>query len=309
MVSKILNKIFERTSLVQQLRTELSKYKTSHPPGHFYSPIVDVNEVSDKKSEIFNKKYNFEEVHISSNHDENFINFLNKYYYDFNFSEFQNNENRFYYNNEYFGFPDGFLLFSVICENKPKKIIEIGSGFSSALMLDINSMKQDNSVKMIFIEPFPDRLNKLLRQSDYRTVKILESKVQNLDLDYFKDLEEGDILFIDSSHVCKTGSDVNYIIFDILPNLKKGVLIHFHDIFFPFEYPEEWVLNTSKSPYFKGFGWNEAYILRAFLSYNSFFEIIFFNSYFQNKFRLQYKDKFPLFFKSNGGSIWIKKTS
>jgi hypothetical protein len=86
----------------------------------------------------------------------------------------------------------------------------------------------------------------------------------------------------------------------MLPKLAKGVHIHFHDIFYPFEYPEEWLLG--------GRAWNEQYILRAFLEYNNKFKIVLFNTYLETIFREDLKKRFPLIFKNTGGSIWIKKT-
>ena len=109
-----------------------------------------------------------------------------------------------------------------------------------------------------------------------------------------------DILFIDSSHVTITGSDVNYLMFKILPLVNAGVHIHFHDIFYPFEYPPEFA--------FEGRAWNEAYLLRAFLSYNRAFEIRFFTTYLITYFRERFETEFPLFLHCTGGSIWLRKT-
>src|SRR5690606_22964232 len=115
---------------------------------------------------------------------------------------------------------------------------------------------------------------------------------------FFDRLEADDILFIDSTHVAKTGSDVNYILFEILPRLKSGVLIHFHDVFYPFEYPRDWV--------FAGRNWNEDYLLRAFLMYNPAFEIILFSHYLHK----HHPDAFaaiPLCYNNRGGNLWIVK--
>src|SRR5690606_33895195 len=101
-----------------------------------------------------------------------------------------------------------------------------------------------------------------------------------------------DILFVDSSHVLKTGSDVNHLLFQILPILKKGVLVHFHDIFYPFEYPKEWILS--------GRSWNEIYALRAFLTYNSNFKILLFSHFIHKKHSLAF-GKMPLAYKNWGG--------
>ena len=128
--------------------------------------------------------------------------------------------------------------------------------------------------------------------------KIIEKKVQEVALDFFRELEKGDILFIDSSHVSKCGSDLNYLLFNVLPILNKGVFIHFHDIFFPFEYPKEWVIG--------GRNWNENYLIRAFLMNNKNYEICLFSHYLH----IHHPDIFqnmPLAKKDFGGSLWLEK--
>ena len=87
----------------------------------------------------------------------------------------------------------------------------------------------------------------------------------------FRELHAGDVLFVDSTHVAKVGSDVNHIFFEILPILQPGVVVHFHDIMYPFEYEPKWI--------YTGVAWNEAYMLRAFLMFNPTFKILLFNSF------------------------------
>jgi len=113
-------------------------------------------------------------------------------------------------------------------------------------------------------------------------------------------LKEDDILFIDSSHVSKIGSDLNYIFFEILPHLNSGVLIHFHDIFYPFEYPKKWILERNMV-------FNENYILRAFLEYNSAFNILIFNDFLQYYYKDWFSENMPLCLKNQGQSIWLRK--
>jgi len=115
----------------------------------------------------------------------------------------------------------------------------------------------------------------------------------------FAGLSSGDVLFVDSSHVSKVGSDVNHIFFHILPMLNPGVRVHFHDIFYPFEYPEEWI--------FAGRSWTEAYILRAFLQYNGSFEVELFPNYLMRFHEEFFKKAMPLCRKDPGGSIWLRK--
>ena len=112
-------------------------------------------------------------------------------------------------------------------------------------------------------------------------------------------LDENDFLFVDSSHVLKVGSDVGYIIFQILPRLKKGVIVHFHDVPWPFEYPKEWLG--------RGIIWNEAYFLRSFLQYNRAFPILYFNAYIHQFHREVLGQMMPLCLRNPGGGLWLKK--
>ena len=115
----------------------------------------------------------------------------------------------------------------------------------------------------------------------------------------FAGLQSGDILFINTSHVSKIGSDVNFIFFEILPLLQPGVVVHFHDIFYPFGYPSEW--------FGKGMFWNEAYLLRAFLSFNPSFEILLFNSYLNHCASARLKSRCPRIWEDKGASLWLRR--
>ena len=134
---------------------------------------------------------------------------------------------------------------------------------------------------------------------DETTVTIIEKKVQDIPLQTFSGLDRGDLLFIDSSHVVKCGSDVQFLIFEVLPRLKPGVFVHFHDIFHSFEYPGEWLSH--------GIYWNEAYFLRAFLAYNTEWEIYFFNSYVGDLFHDFLAAEMPLCLKNFGGSLYLRR--
>jgi hypothetical protein len=139
------------------------------------------------------------------------------------------------------------------------------------------------------------------RDADRKQNDIIVDAVQNVPLERFAALEAGDILFVDSSHVAKTGSDVVHLFGQVLPRLAKGVRVHFHDIFWPFEYPEEWIR--------EGRAWNEAYLLRAFLQFNSAFRIVLFNSYLGLHHRDLVERHLPLFLQNTGGSLWLEKTA
>jgi hypothetical protein len=266
-------------------------------PGHFYSPIVSINLVQKRESIIWQPFNNsVPEIDLASENQIKLLESFSEFYKDLAFAH-EKDVNRYYFDNDFFGYTDAVMLFSVIRFFKPKKIFEAGSGFSSALMLDIRE-KFSLNMELNFIEPYPKRLNSLLKKTDYQNINIYQIAIQNFEMNKFEDLESGDIFFVDSTHVSKTGSDVNHILFNILPKLKKGVIIHFHDIFYPFEYPKSWV--------FQGRSWNENYILRAFLMNNKNYEILIFADYL-HKVHPEAFEKMPLCYKNKGGSLWIRK--
>jgi hypothetical protein len=154
------------------------------------------------------------------------------------------------------------------------------------------------AINTTFIEPYPDLLMSLLKDKDHARIRVISKRLQDVSLNEFAKLQKNDMLFIDSTHVAKLGSDVNYIFFDILPSLNPGVYVHIHDIMFPFEYPKQWIDEKR--------AWNEAYMLRTFLEYNSRFEIIFMNSFLQRFHKGFFQKRMPLCLKNPGGSIWIK---
>lgn len=206
----------------------------------------------------------------------------------------ENSKYRYYYSNIWFGKNSADALYYFIRILRPNNIIEIGSGYSTAAMLDINEYYLDNKVKLTSIEPRAERLKALLKPTD--NLNICEKNLQEIPVSFFESLEKNDILFVDSSHVSRINSDVNYLFFEVFPRLKKGVYIHFHDIFYPFIYPEKWV--------YEGRAYNEAYLLRAFLMNNDDYSIQFLGSMPDYK----YGDGIVEKLKGCGaGSIWIKK--
>lgn len=276
------------------------KKNSCFPPGHYYSTIICVEDIKKRQNEIWREETLEGVIGINLNTEEQIklVEQFEKYYIEIPFNENKTNDKRYYFENDFYSFTDAIFLYSIIRHFKPKQIIEIGSGFSSCVMLDTNEQFFKNSINLTFIEPYTDRLKSLLKENDYATTTIIEKNVQKVKLEVFEKLNAGDILFIDSTHVVKTGSDVNYIIFEILPKLKSGVLIHFHDVFYPFEYPKDWV--------FMGRNWNEDYFLRAFLMYNNQFEITLFSDYL-HKHHKHIFDNMSLCFKNSGGNLWLKK--
>ena len=278
----------------------------SNQPGHFYSVIPYItNDYNDRTPKFINIDFD-ENSHI------NILNELADYLtlFDDTFGikdgtsvTSRANSLKFSLANGGFEGMDARLLYYFIQKNKPKKIIEIGGGCSTLLMHNTNIMF-NLGIEIICIEPYPN--NSLKKLHSNGSITLIEKKLENTDLEIFKSLDSNDILFIDSSHVLKINSDVMCYFTSIFPILKKGVFIHIHDIFFPFDYPLRWTKG--------GIFWNEQYFLYIFLQYNTKFKVKFCNSYSEFKYKeklrfLQqntyervnniYQDEFP------GGSIWL----
>jgi predicted O-methyltransferase YrrM len=283
---------------IQQLREQIQT-QGAYPSGHYYSPIPDKDEVI---AYIDSRKPLNKSLPGVDLNEENQLELLHEYsqfYKELPFPEKQQQDCRYFYENDWYSYSDAIFLYSFLRKHKPKRIIEIGSGFSSAVMLDTIERFFSNRPEITFIEPYPDRLKSLLRNQDEDQVKIIEKKIQEVPLELFSSLESGDFLFIDSSHVVKCGSDLQLLLFEILPLLPDGVFVHFHDVFYPFDYPSDWLK--------EGRYWNENYFLRAFLSYNCEWSIYFFNTYMSFSFNDFIKDKMPLCTKNSGGSLYIQR--
>ena len=188
----------------------------------------------------------------------------------------------------------------MLLEFRPRRIVEVGCGHSSCLLLDTSERFFGGALELTLIDPSLDTLKDLFGKAGAPNARLIGSPVQDVERAVFEQLEENDILFLDSSHVSKTGSDVNHLVFEILPRLKPGVLVHIHDILYPFEYLEEWVLQEKRS-------WNEAYLLRAFLQYNSAFEIVYWNNFATHRLREDLARLMPLCLENEGGSIWSRR--
>lgn len=303
-ISKLLDNKKQNLKNAQKLNVQANKQedfdgKQLYPGGHYYSPIVSQKEILKNQHIIWRKNIlNIKGINLNTKEQIDLVNSFYQYYPDIPFTDNKTSGLRYYFDNGFYSYTDAIFLYSIIRHHKPSRIIEVGSGFSSMVMLDTNELFFKNNIFLTFIDPNPDRLNELIRPDDRLSTEIYESNVQDIPAEIFEELKSNDVLFIDGSHIVKTGSDVNYILFEILPRLNKGVLVHFHDIFFPFEYPKDWV--------FEGRNWNECYFIKAFLMYNPQFKIVLFSDYL-HKYHSGIFKGMPLCYKNHGGNLWIEK--
>jgi hypothetical protein len=271
------------------------------PPGSYDSPIVDPQAL---RAAGFRHPYaSGEHLEIECDMDRMRDTFLSlvRHHSDLEFPEHPTPGYRYSHSNDMFGYGGGLILAGIIREFRPKRIIEVGSGFSSAVMLDtLDRTPELRETHCTFIDPNTGRLEAMLTTEDRRRATVIPRPVQTVPLSVFKELEAGDILFLDTTHVVKTGSDVVFELFEVLPRLASGVLIHFHDIFAGFEYQEVWIFDQNRS-------WNEIYTLRAFLMYNNAFEILFWVEQFMLKNQELVRAKCPLLAKYPDGGLWLRK--
>ncbi|WP_428395320.1 class I SAM-dependent methyltransferase [Lichenicoccus sp.] len=296
--------VLERFGLsveAQSHRKSIAAATEGFPPGHFYSPIVNFEEVETDSGRLFTR-------HAPLGVDMNVL--VQKYIFDklvyhsadLPFSDEKTEGLRYYYNNTSYAFGDAFGYWGMLAHLRPARIIEIGSGFTSALALDgIELLGLDTTCT--FIDPYPDLLLRVTSPLAPRH-RVIADRVQSISPKLVEALEAGDILFIDSSHVVKTGSDVHFELTELLPRLAPGVVVHFHDVFDSFEYPKTWVVEAKQS-------WNEIYFLQAFLMGDSGFEIIYFNDFFAKEFAAHI-DALPIAMSRRihlnpGGGLWLRR--
>jgi predicted O-methyltransferase YrrM len=199
--------------------------------------------------------------------------------------------------NGVFGPADAAIFRAMLMHLRPARLLEVGSGYSTALALDeADSCPDLAGLEITCVEPFPERLLGLLTAADADRVTLLRQPVQELDLAAYSQLGPQDILFIDSTHVVKAGSDVTWLFLHVLPKLAPGVIVHVHDVFWPFGYPDAWLQQRRD--------WTEAYLLHAFLIGNAGWEILLFGSWLWQC----HPELVPGHLAGQApGSIWLRK--
>ena len=236
---------------------------------NYYEPVFDF----DTLKYDLNLKRNLPGINMNIGEQIKFLD--NLVYYnelkELKLNELSNNS-KFYIKNNFFEGGDVDIYYQMIRYFKPKKIIEIGSGYSSLLALEAiknNQIKDNFASSIVCIEPYE---NKWLEESG---AKVIREKVENVKEDLITSLKKNDILFIDSSHVIKPQGDILKIFLEILPKLEKGVLIHIHDIFTPRDYPSKWLKDENRF-------YNEQYLFEAIMDNSSRYKIICSLNYLKN---------------------------
>jgi len=280
--------------------------RPAFPDGHFYSPVVDREWLYSRRDEIWAGGSEMRGVDFNdASHRKILKKIFPRFIGDFDYPEKalgdKDSPQGYFLENSQFSGLDARALFVMLRWLKPRQVIEVGSGFSSLLTADVNQRFLDGKTDFRCIEPYP---RPFLKAGFEGLSKLVVSPVEAVPMDMFQSLQANDILFIDSSHVSKTGSDVNYLLLEILPRLRPGVIIHIHDIFLPEDYPQDWVLGEGRS-------WNEQYLVQALLIYSSGLEVLFGSHYAYRRHPETLRDALacPDGAVFSGGSLWLRRTS
>lgn len=273
-------------------------YETWVPPGHFYSPFPDLADYERRAPALRDPDRPLAGVDLREADQLALVDELAGLVADAPFPEHEGEGRwRYWYDNPAYSYGDGVVLHGMLRRLRPSRVVEVGSGYSSALLLDtVDGWLPGTEVT--FVEPFPALLESLLRPEDEGRVTVHRAPVQDVDPAVFAALGPGDLLFVDSTHVSRAGSDVNHLVFEVFPRLAPGVWVHVHDVFFPFEYPPDWVR--------QGRAWHEAYLLRAFLAFNPAFEIRWFQDMLWQRHR-EAVAKLPWVAHNPGANLWLER--
>lgn len=237
-------------------------------PVHFYEPIPDTRSI---KADTWSTPSQLAGVDINEKRQLDLLSLFASTYAE-EYNTFSRSEPSYPYDytftNPFFGCVDAEILYCMIRHFKPRRIIEVGSGFSTFVSARavLKNQEEDRRHKceLVAIEPYP---NSALKRGFPGLSRLVTEHVQDIPLSEFGSLTENDLLFLDSSHALAIGSDVQYEYLAVLPGLNKGVLVHVHDVFLPAEYPKAWVLGMHRF-------WTEQYLLHGFLIHNHAFEIL-----------------------------------
>lgn len=264
-------------------------------PVHFYSPIPNTRELPDS---LWKTESDLPGINMNEAGQLHLLRDIFPQYHD-EYRTFAHQKTEipyeYYFENGSFIASDPLVLYCMVRHFKPKRVLEIGGGFST--LVTARAAQLNENTEVTCIEPYP---NETLRAGFPGLTRLIEQKVQGVDPALFTQLEAGDILFVDTSHVVKCGSEVNTLFLEIFPRLNNGVIVHIHDIFFPLDYPRSWLHEHR-------IFWNEQYLLQAFLIHNAAFEVLFCNSFMALKYFHDLKTAFPEAPAWGGGSFWMRK--
>jgi hypothetical protein len=267
-------------------------------PKHFYSPIPNPAELS---GELWERPSALRGIDFDVSGQAAFLEGLAPLIGEFG-APFERpaGGGGFHFDNDFYSTVEAEVAYAIVRRFKPRRVIELGSGYSSLVLgraCDANE-RDGSPVHYAAFDPYPSATT---AAGVPGMTSLSRSRAQDVPLEEFKSLGSSDVLFVDTTHTVKIGGDVNYLILDVLPTLADGVLVHFHDIFLPWEYPRHWVLDVGRY-------WAEQYLLQAFLSMNPSYEVVFAAHALLHARHELFERLFPSFHPgANPSAFWIRR--
>ncbi len=267
------------------------------PIGHYYSPMYNTSELAARREQLWPETPR-ETVGIDWRDDAQLelcqTVFARQEKLEFP-DEPSGDPTEYFAANDQYPPHDAWVLAGLLEHFRPTRMIEVGSGYSTLVSARVNRERLQMGMELTCIEPYP---RQFLLDGVPGVSRLRAERVQDTPLELFGELSANDVLFIDTAHTVKTGGDVVWIFQEIIPRLAPGVLIHIHDVFLPGDYPEEWVM--------AGWGWNEIYLLRAFLAFNQAFEVVWGQHYMLHRHLDELRRAFPGPMPS-GAALWMRR--
>jgi len=284
--------------LAQSQHDTLDRWGYHIRPVHYYEPLPNFATITE---ESLNRRRDYPALNFNWSEQLRLVKELTPYRPEL---EKLSLDSSFDFDNGFFSGFDAASYYALIRHLKPRRVLEVGGGYSTRIAEKALTRNRADGIESSLkcIEPFPEkRLTDAIAQ-----INLICKPVQDVPKEVFQELEANDILFIDSSHTVKFGSDVCYLFLEILPALRSGVWIHVHDIFFPNDYPAEWLIQQRLAL-------NEQYLLEAFLAFNTNFQIALANHWLCLAYASQARELLPvtneILPKTPGSSFWIRKSS
>lgn len=291
----------DNAELRQQL-ADLQARVGPFPPGHFHSPIPDLAEVRADAARLFEgTARQLPGIDRNEAHQWDRLRQVAAAVADLPLPQQATPGQRYFAANDVFSHADALVYLGMLRLLRPQRVVEVGSGFSTALLLDAVDADCEWRPQIACIEPDPTRLHQLLRPEDIARLDLHQARAQDLPLSRFAALGPGDVLFIDSSHIARIGSDVNFLFFEVLPRLQPGVAVHVHDVPVDFEYPRAWVE--------AGWFWNEVYLLRALLQESRGFAIDLHVPFLAERNAAACRQLLPQCTSGPGTSLWLARAA
>lgn len=235
-------------------------------PHNYYSPVPDLEQLPD---DVFERRSDLGGVDLQTEAAIARVEGeLAPFIAEFDFPrDGPRQPGEFFLANQGYESVDAELLYAMVRARKPRRLVELGSGFTTLLIAAAcrRNAEDGSPTEHVAYDPYPRP--HILGDPVPAPTRFEAVGANDVPLEVFEELEAGDVLFVDTTHTVKLGSDVNFIVLDVLPRLAPGVIVHFHDIFLPWEYPRVWF---ERLQYY----WAEQYLLQAFLAFNADFEVL-----------------------------------